>query len=128
MLPSALESRTANSEERANMECFLLTLAYDLLRSHPSVMTRHLNDASPLTMTYAAHETVVTQPLQLERRSRDDSIAMGAEAMAIPFHRNSPPRMKWIMAGLLLFVVSGVGSWIARSNKEGSAATLVAQH
>ena len=88
----------ADSENRAR---FSLTLTYDLLRSHPTMMTRYLKEDTSLTVTHAK---------------------------ATSCHHGLTARMKWIMAGLfLLFVVGGVRSWIVRGNKEGSPATLVAQ-
>ena len=66
---SELSLSTWEFEESA---CFSLTLAYDLLRSNPTVITRQVNDDSSFTVPHAAHEAVLTQPVQLERRNSQE--------------------------------------------------------
>ena len=61
--------RSFSTVESENRACFSLSMAYDLLRSNPTVITRHVYDDSSLTVPHAAHETVLTQPVQLERKN-----------------------------------------------------------
>ena len=60
----------------------------------------------------------ITQEVEDRARQRDDSIVVVAEAKVIPPYHALTARIKWIVAGLLLFVVGGVGFWIVRGNKD----------
>ena len=64
--------RSFSTVESENRACFSLSMAYDLLRSNPTVITRHVYDDSSLTVPHAAHETVLTQPVQLERKNSQE--------------------------------------------------------
>jgi hypothetical protein len=54
----------ARAKCEANGECFLLSLAYDLLRSNPTLLAHHLNDNPSSELT--AHGKNLKQPLQSE--------------------------------------------------------------
>jgi hypothetical protein len=54
-----------STSQAENRECFLLSLAFDLLRSNPMVVARHLNRECSLEQT--AYEKVLKERLQCER-------------------------------------------------------------
>jgi len=78
---SELSFSTVESENMARLS---LTLAYDLLRSNPTAITRHVNDDSSLTVPHAEHDTVLTQPVQLERRNSQEIESSKRVIVALP--------------------------------------------